>query len=144
MKTIMFLIALLEAGIANAQDFRLVSFTVDGGGAALTGGDFSLVGTSGQPDGCPTLTGAFTFEGGFWPDVSVSAPPQPYLQIATAPNGRVVLSWPIEFQNWLLEASASLSGATWTVIGGGQPDGAWMSLILPADGSARFFRLAQP
>ncbi len=42
--------------------------TIDGGGATLTGGDFQLDGSIGQPDASQVLGGgAFSLSGGFWP-----------------------------------------------------------------------------
>ena len=54
----------------NAQiggGYDLTWWTVDGGGAAVSGGGYSLMGTTGQPDAGPTLSGGgYTLVGGFW------------------------------------------------------------------------------
>jgi hypothetical protein len=54
--------------VAAGQEFRITSYTIDGGGATFTsGGEFELSGTIGQPDaGGPMTGGAFTLTGGFW------------------------------------------------------------------------------
>ena len=46
-------------------------WTVDGGGGALSAGDYTLAGTVGQPDAGPTLSnGVYSLTGGFWPGVT--------------------------------------------------------------------------
>lgn len=48
-------------------------FTVDGGGGEVTGGNFVLAGTAGQPDaGGPMTGGSFSFTGGFWGGIKPS------------------------------------------------------------------------
>jgi hypothetical protein len=47
--------------------YDLSWWTVDGGGGASSGGDFSLSGTIGQPDtGVPMSGGEYALTGGFW------------------------------------------------------------------------------
>jgi len=63
-------IILLGAGIAlSAPDaLDLNWWTVDGGGAVprLTGGSYSLQGTTGQPDAGILANGVFMLSGGYW------------------------------------------------------------------------------
>ncbi len=63
---ILAIVAATSAGLAD--DFSLDWHTLDGGGAMnLTGGDFTLSGTIGQPDaGVPLTSGEFELVGGFW------------------------------------------------------------------------------
>ncbi len=65
------LLLLLSAAIGLAQEgggYDLGWWTVDGGGTALEGGGISLLGTAGQPDAGPALSGGgYTLSGGFWP-----------------------------------------------------------------------------
>jgi hypothetical protein len=50
-----------------ADEFELIRWTVDGGGAMYcTGGDFELSGTVGQPDPGTMTGGAFELAAGFW------------------------------------------------------------------------------
>ena len=68
-RCILFLVACVTTIVA-AQDYQLSWWTVDGGGAMfMTGGSYTLSGTTGQPDASPqTMTGgSFTLSGGFWP-----------------------------------------------------------------------------
>lgn len=53
---------------AAKDDFELLWFTIDGGGAqAMTGGTFELSATAGQPDVGEAAGGALELDGGFWP-----------------------------------------------------------------------------
>jgi hypothetical protein len=52
---------------ATGEDFELNRTTVDGGGEMfMSGGDFELSGTIGQPDAGSLTGGVFTVFGGFW------------------------------------------------------------------------------
>jgi hypothetical protein len=58
---------------ATTADYSIDWWTVDGGGAESTGGNYVLNGTIGQSDASLALTGGFyTVQGGFW-DVALSA-----------------------------------------------------------------------
>ena len=60
-------IGLLGANSVEAQSFSIDWFTIDGGGGVSSAGGFELVGTIGQPDTGPTMTGGgFAISGGFW------------------------------------------------------------------------------
>ena len=68
------ILATLAAG-ANAQDFSISWYTIDGGGGTSTGGDFSLSGTIGQHDaGGPMTGGDFSVSGGFWVGAGTGTP----------------------------------------------------------------------
>jgi hypothetical protein len=62
---------LLVASAALAQTgngYDLSWSTVDGGGGESSGGSYTLMGTAGQPDAGPLLSGGgYTLTGGFWP-----------------------------------------------------------------------------
>lgn len=65
------LLLVIGGAIASAQTgsgYDLTWWTVDGGGATVSGGGYTLMGTAGQPEPGPTLTGgAYTLLSGFWP-----------------------------------------------------------------------------
>jgi hypothetical protein len=65
------LLLLLSAGVtvdAQSNGYDLSWWTVDGGGQIIQGGGLTLMGTAGQPDTGPTLSGGgYTLIGGFWP-----------------------------------------------------------------------------
>ena len=69
------LVLALAAG-AEAQPYSIAWYTVDGGGhGPITGGVFSLQGTTGQPDASGALAGGvFSVTGGYWTVVGPSLP----------------------------------------------------------------------
>ena len=150
MKVFLSLMAWLAAVVAvcaqTGGGFSLNWSTVDGGGGLATGGGFTLHGTVAQPDAADHAGGAFTLEGGFWPGVHEAvAQPQPLLQIAPVPAGRVTVSWPVELTNWELEASADIASQNWQNLGpSADVQGAFRQMILPIDAGPRFFRLRSP
>ena len=73
--------ALAQSPPATPQggDYRIDSYTVDGGGGTSSGGIFEIQGTIGQPDADPlqpSTGGVFEITGGFWPGLA-PATPQP-------------------------------------------------------------------
>lgn len=50
--------------------YDLIWSTIDGGGGASTGGDYSLAGTVGQPDAGHMSSGSYEVGGGFWSSFS--------------------------------------------------------------------------
>ena len=83
MRRISFLLAivclLLVAGSAMAQTgggYDLTWSTVDGGGGTVAGGGYTLIGTAGQPEPGPSLTGGdYTLLSGFWSAGGAISPP---------------------------------------------------------------------
>jgi len=73
---------LLLASVALAQSgdgYSLFWWTVDNGGATFAnGGDYSLGGTTGQPDAGVLSGGSYTLGGGFWVGLEAAAPPVEY------------------------------------------------------------------
>lgn len=76
---LVFAIGLLLAGVALAQTgngYDLTWWTVDGGGDAVNGGTYTLMGTAGQPEPGPVVTGGdYALFSGFWPGGGATAPP---------------------------------------------------------------------
>ncbi len=70
---------LLVGGVALAQiggGYDLTWWTVDGGGDAVSGGTYTLMGTAGQPEPGPVVTGGdYALFSGFWPGGGASSPP---------------------------------------------------------------------
>ena len=60
-------LVLLTFGVSRAAPsiFSLPWFTVDGGGSRLTGGNYTLESSIGQPDAGILSGGAYTLSGGF-------------------------------------------------------------------------------
>jgi hypothetical protein len=69
------LMLLLAAAQTSAQPADgIIWYTIDCGGSVSTGGPFTLVGTIGQPDAGPPLSGGgYTLLGGFWPGIATCA-----------------------------------------------------------------------
>ena len=68
----------------SADTYDLSWWTVDGGGATLSNGAYSLSGSAGQPDAGNLLGGRYQLEGGFWNGISGVAPPRRvYLPLTT-------------------------------------------------------------
>jgi hypothetical protein len=101
-------------GYAPAQGYEVGWFTVDGGGGASSGGEFSISGTIGQPDAGLLSGGGFTIEGGFWSDVSIiQATGAPPLSIQPAGSNAIV-SWPVGVAGFSLEESAMIDNGVWS------------------------------
>lgn len=68
MKKIIVLLVLILSLPAGA-DYKIDWSTIDGGGGTSTGGDFTLVGTIGQPEAGASSGGDYELLGGFLPGV---------------------------------------------------------------------------
>jgi hypothetical protein len=74
-KSLAFLIAVLGsllfvgAVLAQAEgDIELIRWTIDAGGRLISGGTYTMMGTVGQPEPGPTVSGGvFVLTSGFWP-----------------------------------------------------------------------------
>ncbi|MCG3131851.1 MAG: hypothetical protein FLDDKLPJ_02661 [Phycisphaerae bacterium] len=65
----------LFVGTAEAQDYAIFWFTIDGGGGIGGGDGFELSGTIGQADAGPATPmtgGSFELTGGFWPGAAAA------------------------------------------------------------------------
>ena len=83
------LMALLFASsLASAQGNMpdLIDWTVDNGGGALSGGDFSLQGTFGQADAGRLSGGDFRLQGGFWAEGRTAPDPTATATISPGPS----------------------------------------------------------
>ena len=61
--------ALLISAVASADEFSADWHVVAGGGGVCSGGEFTLMGTSGQVGVDHLAGGEFALDGGFWPGV---------------------------------------------------------------------------
>lgn len=129
---------------ARATDsFSIDWFTIDGGGALMSGGDFTLNGTTGQPDtGMATLVSGEQFlKAGFWAfDFSDVGGITPTLQIQLGGLSEVTLSWYPDTPGFLLQQSLTLMPDSWTTLSTipGNP------AVLPVTTDRQFFRLIKP
>jgi hypothetical protein len=75
--TIVLVLVVSTTLATSSGGYDLSWFTVDGGGGTVSGGDYTLSGTAGQPDVGPALSSSgYTLVGGFW-------------------RGAVARSWPL-------------------------------------------------
>ena len=131
--------ALLLPVLANAQ-YAIDWFTLDGGGGASSGGNFTLAGTIGQPDAGTMTGGGYTLEGGFWPGVvvpSIGEAPTLLIQLSGV---SVIVSWSPTTTGFSLEQSSTLLPLSW----GAAPSGDTNPATIPLSTSTRFYRLRKP
>jgi hypothetical protein len=119
----------------TAQTYTIDWSTLDGGGGRSAGGGYVLEGTIGQPDAGPALRGGtYELQGGFWPGLivaSVGFAPTLFIQVS---GDELIVSWTPETAGFVLETTDDLSSG-WEPALDGNP------IVIPAEGSMRFYRL---
>jgi hypothetical protein len=70
------ILLLVTVALAAPDTLRLPWWTADGGGGQSTGGDFTLRGTIGQPDGGQLQGGQYRLSSGFWGGPLTEPPPE--------------------------------------------------------------------
>jgi hypothetical protein len=134
------------ADCAHAQPFSLDWFTMDSGGGAATVGNFSVMGTIGQPDAGPALTaGTFSIVGGFWSLPPVQGAPAPMLHLLLTSPGVLRISWPSSLAGFSIQQTLSLGSPNWTSPSESvNDDGINKSIVVNTATGTRFFRLMHP
>src|ERR1035437_4782228 len=85
----------MMAMVAQAQDYTVDWFTMDGGGGTSTGGLYAVSGTIGQPDAGRLSGGNYTLDGRFWGIIgAVQMPGAPYLSVSRTTTNTVLVAWP--------------------------------------------------
>ena len=64
--TLALVLAFASVALAGSVAYELTWFTVDGGGGESAGGGYALLGTAGQPDTAALSGGDYSLVGGFW------------------------------------------------------------------------------
>ena len=140
-------LAILSAlAVAQAQNYTIDWFTVDGGGGTSTGGVYSVTGTIGQPDAGVMSGGNYTLAGGFWGVLAaVQTPGAPYLWVMRTSTNTVCVWWPVPETTWQLQATTNLvsAGSTWTPRSYGTNGANCVYIESPPTGN-RFYRLYKP
>jgi hypothetical protein len=131
-------VAIAEVSSATLPpDFTLVSSSIDGGGAGASDEHgFSLSATIGQPDAGVLEVGGVHLFGGYW---------GPGQSLHLAREGQFVrVSWDFGLGFGELETTAALGGRSesdaWTPV---SIAGYAASVLFPANGPARFFRIRE-
>jgi len=131
--------ALLLPVLANAQ-YAIDWFTIDGGGGTSSGGNFTLIGTIGQPDAGTLSGGNYTLQGGFWPGIvvpSTGEAPALFIQLAGA---SLMILWSPSTPGFSLEQSSTLLPGSWAPA----PSGADNPATIPLGSGPTFYRLQKP
>jgi hypothetical protein len=139
-------VASIAAAIAPVfgQEFRIGSFTVDGGGGRSSGGAFVVEETIGQPDTGVSSGGAFVVEGGFWPGAGVQVVQVaglPQLRIARASSAIVVVGWDDPADAYGMQEGSSLAGRWFPTARAVAADGDERRVTVFGATGTRFFRL---
>ena len=130
------LLVALAVFAADAQDYAIDWWTVDGGGGTSTGGVYSVSGTIGQPEAAEMSGGAFTLVGGFWGVVAaIQTPGAPLLSVVLT-NGSVIVSWPRPAEGWVLDEVAPLVAAP--------ASNAWTQVPIPYQTNATQLQVTVP
>jgi hypothetical protein len=122
-----------------AQTYSIDWFTIDGRGGTSTNGQYSLIGTVGQPDaGGPLTSGQYSVTGWSLPSV-LQTPRAPLLTITYFGN-QAIVSWSPSVNGWTLQTSSNLPTGAWGNYNG--PVSNNRATSSPLTGNV-FFRLKQ-
>jgi hypothetical protein len=146
MKRALLLAALLTPAFAQAQNYSIDWFTIDGGGGASSGGAYTISGTIGQPDAGRMSGGNFTLDGGFWGIIAaVQTPGSPLLRVFLTPTNSVVVAWPVSATGFSLQQNGTVTSASWVgVTNTVNVVGTENQVIVQPPVGNRFFRLKYP
>ena len=137
------LLAVLSFPVATfAQQYSVDWYKISGGGGTSTNGNYSVVGTIGQPDANSTMSGGnYSVTGGFWSLIAlVQTPGAPALNISKSGNA-ITISWQ-NVSGWTLQQNNTLSQpANWSASGGVSTNNGTNSLQIASPTGNLFFRL---
>jgi hypothetical protein len=131
------LLVAVAMSVAQAQEFSVPWFSIDGGGGSIGGGAYALFGTVGQPDAAaPSTGGGYTLTAGFVPGIGVQNA-APLLSIEAISPEQVKLAWEAMGVDYVLQQAATLDPGAWMDI----PAGGISPVVLTALESGKFYRL---
>jgi len=131
-------IALAMTAIAAIAQYSINWSTTDGGGGTMSGGDYTLRGTIGQPDAGNMDGGDYVVRGGFWVPQAVQVAGAPWLTIAVDGVASVEISWVPADPGWMLQENFNLQ-SNWVDSASGSTN----PVSIPATEAAMFYRLRQ-
>ena len=102
----------------------------------MSGGDYAMRGTIGQPDAANMDGGDFVIHGGFWVPQAVQVEGAPWLYIMAEGGTNVVVSWSPDDPGWLLQETDDLMTNWWN-----SASGSTNPISIPATEAAMFYRL---
>ena len=123
-----------------AQPYTIDWFTVDGGGAMnISGGNYTLSGTIGQPDAGRMSGGNEVLDGGFWGIIAFVSPKLTITRSAS----NIVICWPSPSTGFKLQSRTNLGTGAWTDVSQTPTDnGTTKCVTLVVGTSQSFFRLS--
>ena len=141
---VLFLIILLPAAIAGAQQYKLAWSNTKGGGGTHSNGRYTLSGTIGQPEAGVLTNSHYALNLGFQRIVAVlQTLGAPHLTI-TRSGMNVVVSWPSPSTGFTLQTNGNLSTTNWVNYGGIVGDNGTLKTVTNAPPTGTlFFRLKQ-
>jgi hypothetical protein len=148
MRTISFFLLIAAAAIAQAQNYSIDWFTIDGGGGTSTGGVYALSGTIGQPDAGTMTGGSYSLNGGFWSIFAIQAAGSPRLSVSRSGNS-VIVSWPAaDATDFILDRTSTLTGSP-AIPWGPAPEtystnNGVISITIPSPNGIQYYRLRKP
>jgi hypothetical protein len=139
----------MSIGQARTQTYSMDWFKISGGGGTSAGAGYSMSGTIGQLDAGAMSGGNSSVAGGFWGGIAaVPAQGTPTLSITRNPaNGLITISWPLPASGFLLEQTATLTGAPfqWPQLSPPyQTNATHIFITVPSPTGNRFYRLHKP
>src|SRR5947209_2281571 len=104
------LVAFTIALSAKAQSYSIDWFSIDGGGGTSSGGNYSLIGTIGQPDAGKLTGGNYVLDGGFLSGIFlVQTLGSPILSIQLS-GANAVISWQADISTgFIFEESTTMN-----------------------------------
>jgi hypothetical protein len=114
MKKLLFPLVFLIPVISFGQNYSIDWYKVSGGGGTSTGGDYSVSGTVGQPDGAGAISGGnYSLTGGFWSLTQVMQTHGAPLLIITRVGNQAIVSWDPSALGWILQTNNYLTTGIW-------------------------------
>jgi len=135
---------------ANAQQYTIPWFTIDGGGGTSTGGVYAVSGTIGQADAGVLAGGTYSLVGGFWGVVSVIQTPGAPLLSVTNSGGLVIVFWSKPADGFVLDETMALASFPPATIWSEVPVATYETnathifITVPKPEGEKFYRLRKP
>jgi hypothetical protein len=117
------------------------------GGGTSSNHEYELTGTIGRMEDSPPMTGEDIEVTGQVTSMmlTVPAPDGTVLTISVTPENNVVISWPSDGSDLVLQETSNLGAPSWTTVNNPPTDdGFTKTVTLPLGAGNKFFRLKKP